>query len=176
MGRLRGHPAVGNDGAQAAHPGRPAAAGADGAVRPAGHLDRTGDLVVTDDAFRTRIEQSSLAGPGFRPVEKTHIVRLDWERWDQAAADPQEYPDGGEPEGYILDRPHDPELAAQIGPLWEVMLPGTGDKTEADLVRDQQATRHFYASQRAQDWLEQNAGEWISFADRPSPPAPGAKA
>jgi hypothetical protein len=129
-----------------------------------------GDLLVTD-AFRVRLQQAPLAGLGFRPVDKTHIVHLEWEHWDQAADDPQEYPDGGEPESYILDRPHDPELAAQIGPLWEVILPGTGERAEADLIRDQPATRHIYASQRAKDWLEQHAGDWLSFADVPSLPA-----
>jgi hypothetical protein len=42
-----------------------------------------GDLLVTEE-FRAGLEQSSLAGPGFRPVEKTRIVHLEWERWDQA--------------------------------------------------------------------------------------------
>jgi hypothetical protein len=126
-----------------------------------------GDLLITD-AFRTRLENSPLTGLGFRPVEKTRIVRLEWEHWDQADDDPGEYPDGGEPEDYILGRPHDPELAAQIGPLWEVVLPGIGEKAEADLMWDQPATRHIYASQRAKNWLEQHAGEWLRFADPPN--------
>src|SRR5262245_60690347 len=50
-----------------------------------------GDLLVTD-AFRAELELSPLAGLEFRPVEKTRIVLLEWERWDQAADDPQEYP------------------------------------------------------------------------------------
>lgn len=73
-----------------------------------------GDLLVTD-AFRARLEESPLAGLGFRPVEKTRIVRLEWEHWDQDDFEPEEYPDSGEPEDYILSRPHDPELAARIG-------------------------------------------------------------
>ncbi len=123
-----------------------------------------GDLLVTD-AFRVRLEESSLAGPAFRPVQKTRIVRLEWEHWDWTADDPQEYPDGGEPEAYILDRPHDPELAMQIGPLWEVLLPSLGGETAADLARDQVHARHIHASQRARNWLEQHAGDWLSFAE-----------
>jgi hypothetical protein len=126
-------------------------------------LPGVGDLVVTD-AFRAELEQSPLTGLEFRPVEKTHIVRLEWERWDQTDDEPQEHPEGGEPEGYILDRPHDPELAAQIGPLWEIVLPRIQDQAEADLVRDLPTTRHIYASQRAKDWLEQHASHWLSIA------------
>lgn len=118
-----------------------------------------GDLLVTD-SFRAGLEQSPLAGLGFRPVDKTRIVRLEWERWNQAADEPHEYPAGGEPEGYILGRPHDHELAAQIGPVWEVVLPGIEERPEADLVRGQPPTSHIYASQRAKDWLGLHAGEW----------------
>ena len=112
-----------------------------------------------------------MAGLGFRPVHKTRIVCLEWEHWDQAADHPQEYPDGGEPEDYILSRPHDPELAAQIGPLWELVLPGIRERAEADLVRDLPETLHIYASHRAKDWLEEHAGDWLSFADPPDQPA-----
>lgn len=129
-----------------------------------------GDLLVTD-VFRTKLEESPLAGLGFRPVRKTRIVRLEWEHWDQAADHPQEYPDGGEPEDYILSRPHDPELAAQIGSLWEVVLSAIGEHADADLVRALPSTLHIYASQRARDWLEQHAGDWLCFADGPNSPA-----
>ncbi len=128
-------------------------------------LPGLGDLVVTD-AFRVRLEDSPLAGLGFRPVRMTRIVRLEWERWDQASDDPAHYPAGGEPEDYILGRPHDPGLAAQIGQLWEVALPDTGEGNNADLVRDQ-AMLHSYASPRAKDWLQRHAGEWLSFANPP---------
>ena len=124
-----------------------------------------GDLLVTD-AFRDEMQRSPLTGLRFHPVMKTRIVRLDWERWDLAADHPQEYPDGGEPENYILSRPHDLELAAQLGPVWEVVLPGRGEHAEADLVRDPAASPRIYASRRARDWLELHAGDWLSFADR----------
>jgi hypothetical protein len=42
-------------------------------------LAEVGDVLVTD-AFRTELARSPLAGLGFRPVEKTRIVRLEWER------------------------------------------------------------------------------------------------
>jgi hypothetical protein len=125
-----------------------------------------GDLLVTD-AFRAQLEQAPLTGVRFRPAMKARIVRLDWERWDLTADDPQEYPDGGEPEDYILSRPHDPELAAQIGPVWEVTMPGRDEHADADLVRDPAASRCIYASERAREWLGQRVGDWLSFADLP---------
>jgi hypothetical protein len=131
-------------------------------------LAGAGDLLVTDD-FRIKLEKSPLAGLGFRPVEKTRIVRLEWERWDHADDDPQEYPDGGEPEDYILGRPHDPELALQIGPVWEVMLAGRGPDAQTDLGRIP-PTRHIWASRRAKDWLEEHAREWIRVTDLGFPP------
>jgi hypothetical protein len=132
-------------------------------------LAGAGDLLVTG-AFRAELERSPLAGLEFRPVEKTHIVRLDWERWDLTDDEPPEYPHGGEPEGYILDRPHDPELAGQIGPIWEVVLPGIHQRAGADLARGQPASWRIYASQRAKDWLEQHASRWLSFAGQPLTP------
>jgi hypothetical protein len=125
-----------------------------------------GDLLITN-AFRTALEESPLAGLAYRPVEKTRIVRLRWEHWDWTADDPREYPDGGEPEAYILDRPHDRELAMEIGPIWEVLLPSLAPDGGilADLVRDQAHARDIYASQPAREWLEQHAGDWLSFAE-----------
>ena len=81
------------------------------------------------------------------------VVRLEWERWDQVGGQPQQYPPGGEPEDYILGRPHDPALAAQIGPVWEVLLADTGQQAGAGLVRDPKAPWLINASPRARDWL-----------------------
>jgi hypothetical protein len=47
---------------------------------------------------------------------------LDWRRWN-AAADPADLPESGEPEDLILARPHDEALATAIGELWEELLP-----------------------------------------------------
>ncbi len=81
-------------------------------------LPGPGDLVVTDAA---RIELDHLiANLAFRPVSKARIVRLEWHLWDLGADEPAWYPESGEPEGYVLDRLHDPGLAWEIGPLWEL--------------------------------------------------------
>lgn len=121
-----------------------------------------GDLLVTDE-FRAELDRSPLAGLEYRPVEKAHIVRLRWEDWDLTAEDPPWYPESGEPEDYVLARPHDPDLAAQLGPIWEVVLPDADGPADADLVRDPSGFPPIAASQRARDWLEEHAGRWLSF-------------
>jgi len=57
----------------------------------------------------------------FRQVILRSCVRLEWVDWDPALDEPAEYPDSGEPEDYILSRPHDPMVAASIGTLWELV-------------------------------------------------------
>ena len=78
------------------------------------------DVVATDD-FRRKLESSRLAPFEFRPVIKARIVEYHWHNWDLAADNPKEFPDG-EPEDYILARPHSEKVAQQIGDIWEVVL------------------------------------------------------
>lgn len=97
-------------------------------------LERTGPFMpaVTAPGFsllvnatmRQRIEISGLTGVSFREVEKAHIVRLAWDQWDKSAAEPEEYPEGGEPEGYILQHPHDERLANEMGSIFEILALG----------------------------------------------------
>jgi hypothetical protein len=164
-----------------------------------------GDVVVTD-AFKQQLEQSGLSGFTFRPVVKRHIVRLEWEDWDWDADEPPDWPAEGdpehcEPEDYILQGEHSPEVAKQLGDLWEVCLeehadiarvrigsqpwdeeiylvPSSWDGT--DLFRARGGLG-IYASERAREWLERIVPQWVSFsatvtADSsdavPQPPAP----
>lgn len=81
-----------------------------------------GDVILTNEA-REHLENSGIEGFSFLPVEKKHIVELRLQEWDTTATEPQEYPDSGEPEGYILDRPHNPAAAKALGELWELVVP-----------------------------------------------------
>jgi len=164
-----------------------------GGVDGVGQLQRTGpfvppisfpcmgDIVVTNESRRL-LESSGLTGFSFRPVTKEHIVRLDWHLWDQTADEPKEYPDGGEPEGYLLDRPHSPEVAALMGDLWSVMpgetvdverikvptligvelrpIMSTHDGTDIFRAR---GYRHTYVNDAARNWLEANFADWVMF-------------
>ena len=136
-----------------------------------------GDIVVTD-AFRKKLESSGLSGLRFQPVIKKRIVHLDWHLWDKAAEEPPEYPVGGEPEGYILQRAHSREVAEQIGDLWELCL-GEAAKIQRerrpsrillvasslqglDIFRAE-GVLCIYTTNRAKAWLEENAKEHVAF-------------
>lgn len=79
------------------------------------------DVIVTD-AVRERIQISALSGCQFAPLTKSRIVHLDWSSWDLSSDLPRELPASGEPEDFILARPHEPALADSIGTLWELKL------------------------------------------------------
>jgi hypothetical protein len=81
-----------------------------------------GDVLVTD-AFRSELAQSPFASLQYCPVVKARIVRYPWEKWDRTAEEPEEYPESGEPEDYILSRPHSPKTAEALGDAWQVVLP-----------------------------------------------------
>jgi hypothetical protein len=171
-------------------------------------LERTGpfvppismpfEAIVVTEEFRNRIEESALTGIAFQPVIKTRIVNLEWQKWDRAAEEPEEYPSTGEPEDYILERSHSPELAEKIGNLWEVCL-----EEHAEAIRvprdpskwglkkwafyDAQgdifivlsswdgfdffkakAVGYTYVSERAKNWLEHTVSEWVGFEPAPT--------
>ena len=138
-----------------------------------------GDIVVTDE-FRRQLESSGLSGLRFQPVIKKHIAHLDWRRWDLTAKRTPEYPEGGEPENYILGRPHSPEISDQMGDLWELLgeykasakedASGTlvliGESWQgADFFRAENGWRTVLVSEKAKAWLQKLAGEHIRFME-----------
>ena len=142
-----------------------------------------GDVIVTDE-MKQKMEEAGFRGITFRPVEKARIVEVAWHEWDLTALEPQYYPDDGEPEGYILGRPHSPDLAIAIGDIWEVVVSDSAEMVRHQ-VRDRLGVkftylegswngndlfsvpqnRYKYASGRAKAWFEGNAGQWVSFRD-----------
>ncbi|MEJ0000594.1 MAG: autotransporter-associated beta strand repeat-containing protein [Verrucomicrobiota bacterium] len=70
-----------------------------------------GDIIVTQ-ALQIELAQSGLTGFSFLPVIKHTVVELDWEGWDVTADTPEEWPDGGEPEGYVVGQPHSTAAAS----------------------------------------------------------------
>jgi len=138
-----------------------------------------GDIVITS-SFRKELESSGLSSLRFQPVIKKHIVHLDWHLWDRTADEPPEYPEGGEPEGYILQRPHSPKVSEQIGEMWELCLSaGAKIRRESrpsrillvassllgyDLFRAEELLCN-YASDRAKTWLENHASGHVAFKE-----------
>jgi hypothetical protein len=75
-----------------------------------------GDIVLNSDG-RKLLDASGLGGFSFQPVNKIRVVNLAWNDWNLAADEPPEYPESGEPEAYILGRPHDPDVAEKMGEI-----------------------------------------------------------
>jgi len=72
-----------------------------------------GDVVLSSHA-KQLLESSGLTGFGFRPVKKVLIVELHWDKWDWTADEPEQFPDSGEPEDYILGQQHNPSASAAL--------------------------------------------------------------
>lgn len=126
------------------------------------------DLLVTD-AFRDSLARSSLRGFTFREAVVKRVVKLDWQAWDATAEDPVKYPAGGEPENYVLGRKHNPDVAAAVGRLWEVVISQPiAEPKDADLVRTAITPfSRILASDAAQDWLLSEARDGLSFEPHP---------
>lgn len=146
-------------------------------------LPGIGEVVVTD-SFRRSLEESGLRGLVFEPVKKHHIARSEWHTWNTSNDEPPEFPESGEPEDYVLAKPHSPEAADEMGDLWAIIL----DKG-AQVFRERpnaQSNRYIllrtrswqgqdifgskdvgfiYATDRAKLWLETHAPNQLAFEE-----------
>jgi hypothetical protein len=155
-------------------------------------LPGIGDIILTSEA-RNLLEYSGLTGFTFLPVEKTLIVELHWEAWDIEATQPPEFPESGEPEDYILGKPHSPTAATSLGELWEIVVPHTvtilrpkpivrsykelqldlSNWKGADLVSGEGYGSALF-SQRARDWFSERWGNYVQFDPFPAKPVPSS--
>jgi hypothetical protein len=140
------------------------------------------DLIVTD-GMRSMLEASTLRGPKFEPVVKAHIARVESDKWDRSLRLPPILPASGEPEDYILAAPHDDKASAELGDLWEVMLPVWGSAScelvgrrpmryRVTLLEDgtpmpdlfkAKGTGYVFASSAARSWLQNRAESCVAF-------------
>ena len=145
-----------------------------------------GTAIVTTSA-RNSLEQSGLSEFSFAPVEKKHVVELPWETWDLNASEPEQYPETGEPEDYILLKPHNSKVADTLGDLWEIVVPQTatiirptsivesykdlkldlGSWNGCDLVRGSGYGSMLF-TERARDWLLERWSEFVCFSQFPT--------
>lgn len=147
-------------------------------------LPGLGCIVVTD-SVRHELQASGLIGLAFIPVIKKTIVPIDWHDWDLLGDAPPLIPDDGEPESYLSEIEHSPELARRMPELWrpvvglgatELRAPESADRPDqgrrtylranswngADFFRAN-TTLHNYVSPRARQWLLDRYPAWISF-------------
>lgn len=119
----------------------------------------SGVAAVVTDELRRQLDSSGLTGFTYGPVIKKLIVRSRWQTWDLTAREPKRYPRGGKPENYILTRPHAPDIAEEMGDLWELR---PGDDATADIFKRPDSSAVF-VSERAKQFLESRAGDWLVF-------------
>ena len=149
-------------------------------------LPGVGDIVLTSEAKKL-LEASGLSGFSLVSVEKVLIVELPWERWDLDAEEPAEFPESGEPEDYILGKPHSSNAATAFGELWEIVVPCTvtivrprsivssykelkidlSTWNGADLVRGDGYGSILF-SERARDWFSEHWGRYVKFDEFPT--------
>lgn len=149
-------------------------------------LPGIGDIVLTS-AAKELLEGSGLRGFHFRPVRKVLTVELHWENWNLDAQEPEQFPDTGEPEDYILGQPNSPTASAELGELWEVVVPATatvirpgpivhsykelkldlGTWNGSDLIRSTDYGSVLFA-QRAKDWFSERWGDYVEFLEFPT--------
>jgi hypothetical protein len=153
-------------------------------------LERTGPYIppitfpglsiVLTDAGRRLLESSGLTGFSFLPVEKKLIVELHWETCNFSAEEPADFPSSGEPEDYILGKPHSSTVAMAMGELWELVIPFNVEILRqaqltidlrtwdgADLLRGRDYGGTLF-SQRAQDWFTERWGQYVMFDPFPA--------
>lgn len=166
-------------------------------------LERTGPFIppiiesgigayVVTDACRRQLEQSGLTGFSFKPVHKKKIVELRWDKWDITRHDPQEYPPevdgyGGEPEDYILENPHNENIAREMGDVWELVSKHCGSidyvqrgdrilehdvffvynkQCGCDIFSDNNGT-YLFLNKSAKQFFESIVGQWIQLRELP---------
>ena len=144
-----------------------------------------GYRIVVSDEFRRELDSAGFAGLRFEPAVKSRIIKLAWDEWDRTAAQPKQYPPGGEPESYIWDKPHDARVATQMPEAWEFLPPlvrlrmerledprgGYLDKYRAFPSEQGYpslfSSRHDYGNLIVDDetrrWFERSVGEWVRF-------------
>ena len=142
-------------------------------------ISQPAQFVVVTDEFLRKLQTSGLKGVYSAPVIKKRVPLIDWQSWEPYGSKPWKYPAGGEPENYILRRKHSPKAADSLGMLWELKFQAGvkvsregGYHLVADswngldfFVVDEEYKIYNYVSQKARDWLLQNASEWVTFQE-----------
>ena len=138
--------------------------------------------VLVTDRMKTVMQTAGFAGVDFRPVELTRIVEIDWETWNVEASDPKFYPEGGTPAFYILNLPHSPAAAKEMGTIWELVLSVNAcvhrveaenevqfeyapDSWQGNDIFVAEGNGYTYVSPRAKSWFNEYFPNWTTFRE-----------
>jgi hypothetical protein len=143
------------------------------------------DFLIFTQPIKEKFEVSNLKGIGsFDYLEKTHIVELDWKKWDLTKDIAYHIELDGEPEDLITSRPHNESLANSMPEYWlasiETALSVSVSRNNLDkepseylqIIKADPAIDFFqgdeytgyFVSQRAKDWLEHHCPGCFTFS------------
>jgi len=140
-------------------------------------------LFVTE-TFKQKLEKVNFKDISFRQAVKDRIVSLEWEKWDLTAREPAIYPSGDmDAEDYIVRRKHNEKLAAEMEPIWAVVLPKKGFVTrkttnenpvlaeqsigEYDIFSAEYVSHEIFVSEKAVLWFTENIDDELYFEKFP---------
>ena len=149
-------------------------------------LPGIGDVVLTS-AAKELLAASGLSGFDFRPVREILTVEQRWDNWNLNATEPEQFPESGEPEDYILGQPDSPSASAALGELWELFVPNTATVLRpqqivqsyeelkldlstwdgSDLIRSS-AYDSILFTERAKTWFLERWGKYVEFVEFPT--------
>jgi hypothetical protein len=123
--------------------------------------------IVVAETLRRTMEESMVGGITFQPIVKRHIAHVAWDNWEMDADEPRYYPESGEPAHYILEKPHDPDLALRMGSL-DRLQRTTWDDEGVPGGFDAWKTPEWsglLASERLAELLDRVSPDWISVSE-----------
>lgn len=147
----------------------------------------SGELILTHP-IKELLESSGLKGIArYERLEKTHIVRIDWQGWDPNRCITDHIDLAGGPSSIISFLKHDLELARQMPDYWrsfidsELILSTDASKNPRDVtayLRVVKAEEHidfftgdlyggYFVSERAKAWLEKHCPGCFNFFQVP---------
>jgi hypothetical protein len=151
-------------------------------------LPGMGYVIVTEE-FCMRYARAELTGLSFGPARKERIVEVLWETWDRndedafLAAVEKAFPNIEDAFDIVLRQPHSDRAAQSMPTLYEaqfqervgaevierhdpwdhrirITIPEAA--SAKDFLRAERQ-RYIFASDRAKEWLESFASEWVYF-------------
>ena len=143
----------------------------------------SGAFILTHP-IKEALESSDLTGISrYQHLEKTHIVRIDWQHWDDSKPITQYLDLDGGPSSIIDSLQHDTKLARQLPEYWRGFIAGrlklsiNSDKDPRDVsayLRVLQADENtdffkgdlyggYFVSEKAKIWLERFCPECFNF-------------